>query len=132
MELDLLSNIKHVLNHYLDSIEKSTCVFISTMDGHLLIERNRDPGVSIDTISPMAGSLLGISETIAQALNNQQLEDALIMMNDCTLGLLKISGHENSLYLGIISPRHVNLGKLLVNGKIAIRKISELLDELPS
>ncbi|MCB1583730.1 MAG: hypothetical protein KDI92_11745 [Xanthomonadales bacterium] len=127
---DLLLQLKQSLNKYLDSVEKSTCVFISTMDGHLLLDRSR-ANYDVQSISPMAGSLLGISETIANTLMNQRLDDAIIMMNENTLGLLKIQDSEDSLYLGIISPRQVNLGKLLVNGRETIAEIKELIEGIP-
>lgn len=100
------------------------------MDGHLLLERSRED-LDLASLAPMAGSLLGVSETIANTLVDQKLEDALIMMEGRTLGLLKIQDKEDSLYLGILGPRQVNLGKLLVNGKSATSKIKALLEEIP-
>lgn len=127
---DVLSQLNKLLNEYLNSIEKSSAVFLSTMDGHLLLAIPRNE-LDVAQITPMGGSLLSISETIANAaLLNQKLDDVILMMESNILALLKVHDNDSSLYLGIVSPRQVNLGKLLVQGKSTISEIKTLLDDL--
>ncbi len=126
---DVLSELNKLLGEYLNSIEKSSAVFLSTMDGHLLLEITRSE-MEVTQITPMGGSLLSISETIANALLNQELDDVILMMKSNILALLKVHDNDSSLYLGIVSPRQVNLGKLLVKGKTTISEIKSLLDDM--
>ncbi len=130
MRNDLFSALKTTLNVCLENVSNSHAAFIATLDGHLLLESQREKNAfPCDAISPMAGSLLGISDTIAEQLMNQRLDDAIIMMENKAIALLKIHDKEDSLYLGLISNRNVNLGMLLTMGNQTIEKINKLLEE---
>ncbi|MCF6301279.1 MAG: hypothetical protein L3J52_09215 [Proteobacteria bacterium] len=125
---DLLTELKKILNHYLGTVSQTKAVFIATLDGHLLLERSREQ-YPLDQVSPMAGSLLGIAETVASQLLEQKLHDNIVMMDQETLALLKIHDQEDSLFLGIICDRMVNIGKMLTYGRVTINSINVLLKE---
>jgi len=127
-EKDLLVELKKVLNDYLGTVSGVTSIFIATLDGHLLLERNRQD-YPIDQITPMAGSVLGISETLASQLLEQKLQDNIIIMEKNILGLLKIQDKEDSLFLGILCDRLVNLGKMITFGKLTIKGINQILED---
>ena len=127
-EKDLLVELKRVLNDYLGSVNGTETIFIATLDGHLLLERSRDEH-PLDQVAPMAGSVLGISETLASQLLQQKLQDNIIIMEKNILGLLKINDKEDSLFLGILCDRLVNLGKMITFGKLTIKGINQILEE---
>lgn len=127
-EKDLLVELKKVLNDYLGSVSGTVSIFIATLDGHLLLERNRQD-YPIDQITPMAGSVLGISETLSSQLLEQKLQDNIIIMEKNILGLLKINDKEDSLFLGILCDRLVNLGKMITFGKLTIKGINKILED---
>jgi predicted regulator of Ras-like GTPase activity (Roadblock/LC7/MglB family) len=125
---DLLVELKRTLNDYLGTVSGTRSIFIATLDGHLLLERRRNK-YPIDQISPMAGSVLGISETLSSQLLQQKLQDNIIIMEKNILGLLKIDDKEDSLFLGILCDRLVNLGKMITFGKLTIKEINQILDD---
>jgi len=127
-EKDLLVELKRVLNDYLGSVNGTETVFIATLDGHLLLERSRGK-YPLDQVAPMAGSVLGISETLASQLLQQKLQDNIIIMEKNMLGLLKINDKEDSLFLGILCDRKVNLGKMITFGKLTTKDINIILEE---
>ena len=127
-EKDLLVELKKVLNDYLGSVSGTVSIFIATLDGHLLLERNRQD-YPIDQITPMAGSVLGISETLSSQLLEQKLQDNIIIMEKNILGLLKINDKEDSLFLGVLCDRLVNLGKMITFGKLTIKDINKILED---
>lgn len=125
-EPELRSEIKKILADYIGDVSKSHCAFLATLDGHLLLQVDKED-FPVDALSPMAGSLLGISETIATQLMDQSLDDAIIMMDKHMLALLKVHDPEDSLYIGIITDRQVNLGMVLTMGNRAIEQIKEIV-----
>ena len=78
----------------------------------------------------MAGSVLGISETLSAQLLDQNLLDNIIIMDKHILALFKIQDKEDSLFLGVICDRLVNLGKMINFGKLSIKKINTILTNL--
>jgi len=127
-EQDILVELKRVLNDYIGTVNGTEAVFIATLDGHLLLERSREDH-PIDQLTPMAGSVLGISETLASQLLKQDLQDNIIIMDKNILGLLKIQDKEDSLFLGILCDRLVNLGKMITFGKLTIKDINKILEK---
>lgn len=127
-EKDLLVELEKILNDYLGTVNGAKSIFISTLDGHLLLEKNRGK-YPVDQISPMAGSVLGISETLSSQLLQQKLQDNIIIMENNILGLLKIHDREDSLFLGVLCDRLVNLGKMITFGKLSIKEINKILNE---
>ena len=128
---DLLIALKKVLNDLLGSVSEADSVFIATLDGRLLLERSRE-AYPLDQVSPMAGSLLGISETLSVQLLDQKLQDNIVMMERNLLALLKVQDQEDSLFLGMICDRMVNFGKMLTFGKASVKSINELLEQQSS
>lgn len=128
-ERDLLDELLNSLEQYLSSVNGSQSIFIATLDGHLLVEKNRYEH-PVDQVVPMAGSVLGISETLSSQLLNQKLLDNIIIMEKHILGLFKIQDQEDSLFLGVICDRLVNLGKMINFGKMTIKDINKTLVEL--
>lgn len=126
-EKDLLSELKKNLNDYIGSVSGTECAFIATLDGHLLLERSRNDR-PLDHVSPMAGSILGISETLASQLLDQNLQDNILIMDKNILGLFKIKDQEDSLFLGILCDRLVNLGKMITFAKSTIKNINSTLE----
>ncbi len=127
-EIDLLQELKKVLNDYLGSVSEAESVFIATLDGHLLLERSRNE-YPLSQISPMAGSLLGVSETLSTQLLRQSLQDNIVMMEKNILALLKVKDKEDSLFFGVLCDRMVNLGKMLTFGKQSIADINRILEQ---
>lgn len=127
-EVDLLQELKKILNDYLGSVSEAESVFIATLDGHLLLERSRSE-YPLNQISPMAGSLLGVSETLSAQLLRQNLQDNIVMMDKNILALLKVKDKEDSLFFGILCDRMVNLGKMLTFGKQSIAGINQILEQ---
>ncbi len=87
-ERDLLDELQDSLDGYLGSVNGSQSIFIATLDGHLLVEKNRNIH-PVDQLVPMAGSVLGISETLSSQLLQQKLLDNIIIMEKHILGLFK-------------------------------------------
>ncbi|MCF6319541.1 MAG: roadblock/LC7 domain-containing protein [Proteobacteria bacterium] len=127
-EQDLLVQLKKILNEFIFSVEGTKSAFIATLDGHLLIERSRED-FPLDQVSPMAGSVLGISETLASQLLNQNLQDNIIVMDKHILGLFKMQDKEDSLFLGVICGRLVSLGKMITFARSTTKAINEVLEE---
>lgn len=127
-EKDLLTELENSLENYLSTVNGTQAIFIATLDGHLLVEKNRYTH-PIDQAVPMAGSVLGISETLATQLLQQKLQDNIIIMEKHILGLLKIHDNEDSLFLGVLCDRMVNLGKMITFGKLTIKDINKVLTE---
>lgn len=127
-ENDLLDNLEYLLEDYLSNVNGSQAVFIATLDGNLLLEKNRYTH-PVDQIVPMAGSVLGISETLSAQLLQQQLKDNIIIMDKNILGLLKIQDRDDSLFLGVLCDRLVNMGKMITYGKLTIKAINKTLEE---
>lgn len=128
-ERDLLDELQDSLDGYLSSVNGSQSVFIATLDGHLLVEKNRNKH-PVDQVVPMAGSVLGISETLSTQLLQQKLLDNIIIMEKHILGLFKIQDQEDSLFLGVICDRLTSLGKMINFAKLAIKDINKTLNEL--
>ncbi len=126
-ELDLLDELNRILDNYLGDVNGAQVVFIATLDGHLLVERNKVTQ-SLEQMVPMAGSVLGISETLSTQILNQDLQDNIIVMEKNILGLLRVKDKEDSLFLGVLCDRVVNLGKMLNFGKMSIREINKVLE----
>ncbi len=124
---DILINLKTILNVYLGSVNEAKLVFIATLDGHLLLERSKD-NKPLDQVAPMAGSLLGIAETLSSQLLNNKLEDNIIMMNDEVLGLFKVQDKEDSLFIGVLCEKMVSLGKLITFAKQSIKSINSAIE----
>ncbi|HOP22637.1 MAG TPA: hypothetical protein PK055_07395 [Gammaproteobacteria bacterium] len=127
-EKDLLVELKRVLNDYLGNVSSTESVFIATLDGHLLLDRSRFEH-PLGQVSPMAGSVLGISETLASQLLKQTLQDNIVIMDKNILGLFKVQDKEDSLFFGVICDRLVNLGKMITFAKITTKEINKVLDE---
>jgi len=125
--IDFLSVIKKELNSCIDSIGRSQAAFISTMDGHLLVYRDR-ADLELEPLSPMSGSLIAISETLSSLLNKGELESTIIRTKECVLSLLKIKDSSNSLILGIVTSKMVNLGQLVTQGQLYADKIKNILE----
>ena len=100
-ERDLLDELQNSLEDYLSNVNGSQSIFIATLDGHLLVEKNRNKHL-VEQLVPMAGSVLGISETLASQLMKQKLLDNIVLMENHVLGLFKIQDKEDSLFLGVI------------------------------
>lgn len=128
-ERDLLDELQDSLDGYLSSVNGSQSVFIATLDGHLLVEKNRNKH-PVDQVVPMAGSVLGISETLSTQLLQQKLLDNIIIMEKHMLGLFKIQDKEDSLFFGVICDRLTNLGKMINFAKLTIKDINKILVEL--
>lgn len=127
-EKDILVELKRVLNDYISNVAGTETAFIATLDGHLLLERKREEH-PVDQITPMAGSVLGISDTLASQLLQQQLQDNIIIMDKNILGLFKVLDQEDSLFLGVLCDRLVNLGKMITFAKLATKDINKILEE---
>lgn len=124
---DFLGLIKSELNCCIESIGRSQAAFISTMDGHLLVSRDRADS-DIESLCPMSGSLIAISETLAEVLNKGELDDTIIRTTEGVLGIFKLKDSSSSLMLGIISLRMVNLGQLVTQGRLCAEKIQSIIE----
>ncbi len=125
---DLLDELEGALDDFLGKVNGAQSVFIATLDGHMLLEKNRMTH-PVEQLVPMAGSVLGISETLATQILQQELRDNIILMDKHILGLLKIKDKEDSLFLGIICDRLTTLGSMLNQGKLTIKSINQILEE---
>jgi len=125
---DILVELKRTLNNYMSNVARTETVFIGTLDGHLLLERNREE-YPVEEITPMAGSVLGISDTIASQLLQQKLQDNIIIMDKNILGLFKVLDKEDSLFLGVVCDRLVNIGKMITFAKSTTKEINVILEE---
>lgn len=124
---DFLVTIKKQLNICLDSITNAHAAFISTVDGHLLVERNRSD-LDVESICPMSGSLIGISLALANQLEHGDLEESIIRTKDSVLATIKVNDKNNSLLLGIFSSKKVNLGALVLKGRECADKIRDIVE----
>ena len=123
---DLFSGIKDVLTDCLGNVNKSKTAFLATMDGHMLVDAKKTD-LNVESIPPLGGSILGISEAISNQIMSQNLNDVIIMMDDDILALMKIDNAEDTLFLGLICNRMVSLGLLITHGRRSKEKIAELL-----
>jgi len=125
---DFLVAVKKELNDCLDAISNSHAAFIATVDGHLLVDKNRS-NLDLEPLCPMSGSLIGISIALSAQLNNGQLEEALIRTNDTVMAAIRINDENNSLLLGIVSSKKVNLGTLVLKGRECADRIKDIIEE---
>ena len=130
-ERDLLEELESALQDYIDTVADTKTVFIATLDGHLLLEKNTSE-YPLNEVVPMAGSVLGILETLATQVLSQGLDDNIVIMRENVLGLFKIHDKEDTLFLGILCDRTVNLGKMATFAKLSIKTINKSLIELNS
>ena len=124
---DFLSLVKHELNSCLDAISRSQVAFISTIDGHMLVEKSVDDS-SMDLICPMTGSLIGLAEALAKQLQQGDLSDAIIRTENSVLTTIKLNDSSDSLLLGIFASRMVNLGMLVTQGRKCANNICEIIE----
>ena len=127
-EKDLLDELESALDNYLGNVNGAQSIFIATLDGHMLLEKNKMTH-PVEKLVPMAGSVLGISETLASQILQQDLRDNIIIMDKHILGLLKIKDKEDSLFLGILCDRLTNLGSMLNHGRLTTKDINKILEE---
>lgn len=125
---EFLSLVKRELNACLDAISRSQVAFISTIDGHMLIERSIDDS-SMKLICPMTGSLIGLAEALAKQLQQGDLSDAIIRTENSVLTTIKLNDSSDSLLLGIFASRMVNLGMLVTQGRKCANNICEIIEE---
>jgi len=127
-DIDLLDELENALGNYLDNVNGAQSVFIATLDGHMLVEKNKMTH-PVEQLVPMAGSVLGISETLATQILQQDLRDNIIIMDKHILGLLKMNDNEDSLFLGVICDRITNLGLMLNHGRLTTKDINKILEK---
>lgn len=126
---DVLNELKNILQEYLHEVEGSESIFISTLDGNIILEESSFfPDKS--SLAPIAGSVIGLTESIVEIVNGKQLQSNITIMQDYILGLFKIYDKDNSLFLGVKSTRILSLGKMVNFAKSTISRINKELDKL--
>jgi len=125
---DILDDLKLVLNNYIGTVKGTEVIFLATLDGHILLERNIEE-YPTEQMTPMSGSILGISDTLSSQLLQQNLQDNIIIMDKNILGLFKVLDKEDSLFIGVLCDRMVNLGKMITFGRLTTKDINKVLDE---
>ncbi|MBL4774102.1 MAG: hypothetical protein JKX98_11090 [Alcanivoracaceae bacterium] len=126
---DILQTLKGILDSYLNRVEGSEVIFISTLDGHVILQSSKEDH-EIEMITPISGSILGLADSIAKSMRRQELHENISIMNDYILGLFKMYDKENTLFLGVISNRVLSIGKMLNFAKATINELNEELDKI--
>ena len=124
---DILADLTKILEEYIHSVEGAESIFISTLDGNIILEVNRIQKLN-DSLSPIAGSILGLAESLVNLVNGKQLHENITVMQDYIIGLFKIHDQEDSLFLGVKCNRMLSLGKMINFAKSSIEDINLSLD----
>lgn len=122
----LLTDFTDILTQCIDNVRGAHCVFLSTLDGHPLL-KVESVDFPIDFLSPLGGSLLSVSETVAAQFNAESLDHTIVFMDELLFALLKVHDADDSLFLGVIASNKVSVGMMLSFGKAAIRSIQSKL-----
>lgn len=124
---DILADLTKILEEYIHNVEGAESIFISTLDGNIILEVNKTQKLN-DSLSPIAGSILGLAESLVNLVNGKQLHENITVMQDYIIGLFKIHDQEDSLFLGVKCNRMLSLGKMINFAKSSIEDINIALD----
>ena len=124
---DLIESLKDILDSYLEKVEGSEVIFISTLDGHVILKSSSEEH-EIDMITPVSGSILGLADSIAKSFRRQKLHENISIMDNYILGLFKMYDKENTMFLGVICNRVLSIGKMLNFAKSTIKELNEELE----
>jgi hypothetical protein len=103
-------------------------IFLATLDGSVILESSKNGNIQ-GNLTPIAGSILGLSESLVQIVNGKQLHENITVMEDYILGLFKVHDQEDSLFLGVKCNRILSLGKMINFAKATIREINQALED---
>lgn len=127
--MDLLEELRVVLKEYSTEVEGIESVFISTLDGNMVLEYNTNQNSS-EHLTPIAGSMLGLADSLSDMINKQNLHENITIMDDNILGFFKIYDKEDTLFLGVVCDRIINLARMIHGAKQKTKKINEILDQV--
>lgn len=125
---DILKSLGSSLTKYIQSVSGAESVFVATLDGHILIDKNNEK-YDFTQIAPMSGSILSVAETITGQLMGQELQDNIILTNENVIAMFKIKDKDDSLFLACICKRQVSLGQMITFAKTTIREINQSLEQ---
>lgn len=128
-DLDALEELKQILQNYLQEVEGAESIFISTLDGNIILEVN-NLFPDKESLAPIAGSVIGLTESLVDILNGKLLQSNITIMQNYVLGLFKIFDKDNSLFLGVKTNRILSLGKMMNYAKFTISEINQVLERL--
>ncbi|MCF6289130.1 MAG: hypothetical protein L3J53_07855 [Proteobacteria bacterium] len=128
-ERDLIESLKDILNSYLNKVEGSEVIFISTLDGHVILKSSSEDH-EIDMLTPISGSILGLADSIANSFGKQKLHENICIMDNYVLGLFKMYDKEDTMFLGVICNRVLSIAKMLHFAKSTIKELNQELENL--
>ncbi len=124
---DLLELLKNILDTYLEQVKGSEAIFISTLDGHMILQSSIEE-YELEKLTPISGSILGLAESLANSLYRQRLQQNISIMENNIFGLFKMYDKENTLFLGVVCNRTFGIAKMLNFTKSTIKEINHTLE----
>ncbi|MCF6289175.1 MAG: hypothetical protein L3J53_08085 [Proteobacteria bacterium] len=124
---DLLELLKNILDTYLEQVRGSEAIFISTLDGHMILQVSIEE-YELEKLTPISGSILGLAESLANSLYRQKLHENISIMENNIFGLFKMYDQENTLFLGVVCNRTLSIAKMLNFAKATIKEINHTLE----
>lgn len=129
MQNEIVSKIDCLFEKFLDDLNGSEVVFLATLDGQLIFEKKRDQ-IRINKIASVSGSLIGISHSMGRKFLSQNLNHNIMVFDNDILGLFKVYDHEDSLFLGVICNKIVNLLSIKTTAKDTIDNLNHILHQI--
>lgn len=126
---DIIQNIESIFDSLLDELNGADVVFLATIEGDLLYERNRK-SLRINKIVPVSGSLLGISDSMGKQYLAQNLDHYYMIYDHNILGLFKLHDDEDSLFIGIVCNQVVNILSIRNAVQSTIHNLNHLLHQI--
>jgi len=125
---DLLESLRNILDTYLEQVEGAEAIFISTLDGHIILKSSIEE-YSLEMITPISGSMLCLADSVAHTFHRQQLHENISIMDSNILGLFKMYDKENTLFLGIVCNRVLGIAKMLNFAKATIKNLNQTMED---
>ncbi len=126
-EENLIESLKDILNSYLNKVEGSEVIFISTLDGHVILKSSSE-NHEIEMLSPISGSILGLTDSITNSFGKQKINANITIMENYILALFKMNDKEDSMFLGVICNRVLSIAKMVDFAKSTTIEINQKLE----
>ena len=126
-ERDLIADLSECLNSYVNSVQGVESIFMATLDGHVILKCSINDDM-LEGLSPISGSLISLAESISNLIYNQSLHENISIMDNSIYGLFKMHDKENSLFLGVICNRIMNIAKMINYAKHTIKELNLIIN----
>lgn len=124
-----LAEVKQTVTSYLDTVMDAKLVFVTTVDGHLVYEINRE-GIDLAELTPMTATLAALAGSIAERLDKGELNDVIIRTEEANLVAICMGDEETSLVFAALAGARANLGLLLTAGRECSVRLMEIFSQM--